>query len=532
MQARRGKKLRMLQPQFERLEDRSMLSASIGNMPRVAAGPGIIQAEGGAGERYAVSSAYAAGRQERLASDAQALYVAHETGTMDSEFRGVPAMQPTLGPRVEMRSIDPGWSSGVMQDQLVFGPESMRVASMSLSSYAAWDLPVTNSQPLYAKSISEMADAFESYVQRSAPVPMDLPKPSPAVVDNYVLPLANSNRITISTSYLLPMIDQRALHLVSNEEASEYRLPGSNPLDPAGGKVTATGTVNGNSNLYELSSLPPVVARDSTSLTALSATARDLVFQAYAPQLLLAAATNSNERATLAPVATAETAPSEALDGFTQPYDEAIANDYANSTDAIARERDAVNAVLHELNDVESALPTTETNDEGSLATQTPAGQPLDIQIDLQFETFADEAPAGEVDGGMIMLQPTGDANDSGFDLTPVYANHFEQIVEQPAVETSVGMYQAVDVAIDETAAAEIGGDPAGSSVVPHFDIQKETLPAQARTRVFFPQGCRTRWRNVVNGRHGVDESDAEQGFRGKVGRAKTTLAWLERFST
>jgi hypothetical protein len=50
----------------------------------------------------------------------------------------------------------------------------------------------------------------------------------------------------------------------------------------------------------------------------------------------------------------------------------------------------------------------------------------------------------------MVLLQSTRDANESGFDLTPVYADHLERFEAPAKMEMSVGMFQAVDVAIDE----------------------------------------------------------------------------------
>src|SRR5207245_1729384 len=95
---------------------------------------------------------------------------------------------------------------------------------------------------------------------------------------------------------------------------------------------------------------------------------------------------------------------------------------------------------------------------------------------DLQTDFMADEAPAAQVDGGMVLLQSSGDVNESGFDLTPVYARQFEPFVA-PAMETSVGLYQAVDVATDELPAVEVHSAPSARESLPNNQTD-ESLPA------------------------------------------------------
>ena len=49
----------------------------------------------------------------------------------------------------------------------------------------------------------------------------------------------------------------------------------------------------------------------------------------------------------------------------------------------------------------------------------------------------------------------TGDANGNGFDLTQVYAEHVGRFNAPAKMETSVGMFQAVDVGSDEAPIVE-----------------------------------------------------------------------------
>jgi hypothetical protein len=49
----------------------------------------------------------------------------------------------------------------------------------------------------------------------------------------------------------------------------------------------------------------------------------------------------------------------------------------------------------------------------------------------------------------MVLLQSSGDANNNRSDLTSA-AHHLVRAEAPPVMETSVGLYQAVDVALDE----------------------------------------------------------------------------------
>jgi hypothetical protein len=125
------------------------------------------------------------------------------------------------------------------------------------------------------------------------------------------------------------------------------------------------------------------------------------------------------------------------LDGFIRPTDGSVDDATVNSSDAVVREREAIDAVLDELHDPEKfppAIASTDTN----------------LQVDLQADAALNEMLAGEVDGGMVLLQSTGDANGSGLDLTPVYTDHFDRSDRPAKMETSVGMFQAVDVQTDD----------------------------------------------------------------------------------
>ena len=63
-------------------------------------------------------------------------------------------------------------------------------------------------------------------------------------------------------------------------------------------------------------------------------------------------------------------------------------------------------------------------------------------------------APLAEAEGGMVMLEASGDANDSDFNLAGAADDHLDLLNVRVGVEASVGFYQAVDVATEDVPAA------------------------------------------------------------------------------
>jgi hypothetical protein len=169
--------------------------------------------------------------------------------------------------------------------------------------------------------------------------------------------------------------------------------------------------------------------------------ARELAFQEFSSRLFQSNATNSYDRANLNELGTESTQP-ETLDGFIRPTDGSMVDATVNSSDAVVREREAIDVVLDELHDPDKFLPA-------------PTSTDTNLQVDLQADAALNEMPAGEVDGGMVLLQSTGDANGSGLDLTPMCADHFDRGERPAKMETSIGMFQAVDVQTDDAPSNE-----------------------------------------------------------------------------
>jgi hypothetical protein len=206
-----------------------------------------------------------------------------------------------------------------------------------------------------------------------------------------------------------------------------------------------------------------MLSRESNTLATLSMIAREVAFQEFSPRLFQADATSAYDRASLDDLVSQSTQP-DIFDGFISPTDETVAGDAVHSADAVAREREAVDAVLEELHGVDALLPATASTD-------------VKVSVDLQADAALDEMPAGEIDGGMVLLQSTGDANGSGFDLAPVYADHIERFEAPAKMETSVGMFQAVDVQTDDGPTIDLAPQTESTSEVAPQAKFDENLP-------------------------------------------------------
>jgi hypothetical protein len=445
-----------LRPLLERLEDRAMLSASHAQLAQNH-GQGKPEFAGNGGAKhYFESAVYSTGPQQ-AAFDSQSGRGGKGGGNSNPGFNDGPLMPPAF-PRNDMHAFDGGLSN-----------------YPALNPQFASPPPPTSTLNTYAPPLLQRSHSGPTTPIAIAPV---LPKLEPRFSD----PLWNNNvwspsqiilretRVSITTLIIFHQFVNPPLtntHTNPNITANGS-LP--NFLDtPANVIPSATGVLAYASTLTDPSVIQQITARDAGSIAALSAIARDLVFQDYAPQLLLMAANSSYDHGNVGMVSS-KAAQSEVLEGFLLPSDQSQISEVADPKDAVAREREAVDAVLDELRDVDS-VPATQ-NDVASSVDNTSGDQSADMKVDLEFEAIAaDELPAGEVDGGMVLLQSTGDVNESAFDLAPVYAEQLKNVVVKAGMETSIGWYQAMDVAVDENTSAE-AAEPADLIVEPQADMR------------------------------------------------------------
>ena len=128
----------------------------------------------------------------------------------------------------------------------------------------------------------------------------------------------------------------------------------------------------------------------------------------------------------------------------------------------VQRERDAIDQVLAELHDLEPSV-----DEHGREATHTH--QPVDSEppVSADEQRFPadqpnDQPPANHNDaGGMVLLQPSGDANSSAYDLTAVILNGADKSTEMSSeMEAAVGVYQAFDVSTAEPRTTDASETP------------------------------------------------------------------------
>jgi hypothetical protein len=231
---------------------------------------------------------------------------------------------------------------------------------------------------------------------------------------------------------------------------------GSNP--PGGGRDSnsnggdgpaRTGFASLNSLSTALAAIPTatqIITRDIDSATLFPTGALDAAFQSYASQLLLVASSSATtDRALDVSVDDASATHGEALTGFIRSGDLGITDDESTSTDAVQRELDAVDAVLRELHDFDKLS----TDFLESIANDNHTDEAI-VDVELRLSPDA----LGDAEGGMVMLEARGDANDSVFNLVGVESEQVDLLQVRAGVEAAVGFYQAIDVDTVEAPAA------------------------------------------------------------------------------
>jgi hypothetical protein len=408
----------------ERLEERAMLSASYGSMAHGYSGPDYGQ-PGGAASHFGASAAVASQQQMSMSYQTYMYSGGQESGGSYRELQNGPPMQMAFQPPPRTRSFEQHPLQNSAWNQSYASPPSpFGYSPYTEPDYYSYFEP----EPVYVVS--------EYHIVSALPKVQEV-QHLEATISNYDVAPHRPPPKPLPTG----LLDS----IVAGNRASAQNAYQSLPVSPDLVRETipsGVGILGFNSTMADLPSVSQILSRETSTVATLSAVAREVAFQEFSPKLFQANATDAYDRANLNALGTGSTQP-DMLDGFIRPTDESIAGEIVNSSDAVARERDAVDAVLEDLHDVDTLLPATDSTT-------------LKFQIDLQTETALDEMPAGEVDGGMVLLQSTGDANGNGFDLTPVYANQLERFEAPAKMETTVGMFQAVDIVTDDAPINEL----------------------------------------------------------------------------
>lgn len=468
-----------LRPQLERLEDRTMLSATHGPPPHSHAG-GNSGPHNGGGPQFAEQSAYTStphqsnSRQSRSFAPAPDLSPSF-SGIQDRSLKADRFQEPpqSIGgiqdrPQPVGSIVDRSPYSGGFYDsqpvQTAFAPPRQ------LSFETSWTY-----EPVWEQLVFEPAPPLHEVV--FDPPPLRQPEyRSPSIGVSNQPPLTWVTTVFVVERIVISNAPARPAPDIQSPIFASIDLPRA-AIPSATGVLALASSIT---NALPATATEQLLVRDGSTAAILAATARDMVFKDYAPNLLLLSTSTAFDRTNLALVGT-ETRQTEGLDGLIQPYEQSIVDDIVRSTDSVTQEREAVNAVLEQLQDVDSPQASDTPNGDTSL-TGDSANNDQELRLDLlDAENVADEMPVGEVQGGMVLLPSTGDANESKFDLTPVYAEHVERFTA-PSVETSVGLFQAVDVTADDTAAAETA-QPADAVVLPKNQILLNDPPPAERAQ-------------------------------------------------
>lgn len=153
----------------------------------------------------------------------------------------------------------------------------------------------------------------------------------------------------------------------------------------------------------------------------------------------------------------------------------------AVALNALARERRAIEAVLHALNEI--AMPDDKTSPPES-STYQHRDSPRELALEdwrLDFGHTAAAAPAYDTEGGMVLLENSGDANSNAYDLTAVIVADLDRLdATSTVVEAALGLHQAIDVGGVELGGTALGERPvARPSAAAPASVSAESAPVK-----------------------------------------------------
>jgi hypothetical protein len=457
-----NRELPVLRWQVERLEDRSMLSASLGPVPH-GHGAGPVHGALGASNLHSMHpGAYAPPLSHGGASELQSAGNGYGSEPAFRSFEQ-PRMQDYLDPRSDIgmyglqgsKYLNPnpyGLSSPPLSEKLTSASPTIKTQTRTNTPNTSLGT-LTNSGLTHA-DLAGMNQSTLSYWAASLP---------PGTWNLFLVSPYSSSFLGTVTVGSQALSDT---HAIVNPNQSILGNVGS----------VAPKTLSGPAS-SDLPLLSQLYLHDSLSspVSVISAALRDIVFQGYLPNV--AAAANANYDRTNENSLNQESGSPLPVDGFIQQTDQSFADIGTTPNDALTLESNAVNDILRTLREVEAPaqLPVPEHAAVGELnGTNLPM-----FTIDLQTDFSVEGVAAAQVDGGMVLLQSTGDANASSFDLAPLYAAQMDSFVAPTSMEASVGVYQAVDVAADESRIIE--SQPSGATVNSSTDADTQTsLPLKS----------------------------------------------------
>jgi hypothetical protein len=211
----------------------------------------------------------------------------------------------------------------------------------------------------------------------------------------------------------------------------------------------------------------------SINISALPIEIRDTVFDRL---LLVATDWSGLDIANSATAADAALPGEASVDDFLAADETTTAANALTPDQTLQQERDAVDEVLRGLHDLTDAaeinIPADSTSD--------GPGTDLYDPIENAKEIALDEV----IDAGMVLLQATGDANESTYDLLAASSADAEFIGSHIRMMPSVGLHQALDVTADVSLPANRDELPAAEEATPAAEPQADTLKETTRPMV------------------------------------------------
>jgi hypothetical protein len=157
------------------------------------------------------------------------------------------------------------------------------------------------------------------------------------------------------------------------------------------------------------------------------------------------------------------------------------------SFDTLHSELNAIDAVLTELHTIDRHTEKRAGDVASDSQQQQNAATPFDDANALRTANSQDVLPSTNdtAKGGMVLLEPSGDANLCAYDLTAVFAGNIQESVELPlGMEVSVGIYQALDIGGNELhPTADSAGSVAPAAAAARPSISAEKAPTEGSER-------------------------------------------------
>jgi hypothetical protein len=436
---------RCIYPSLERLEDRAMLSATFGHTPHGHGGPAFDARDGG-GQRFANSGAYASDSQRGARFDSET-------------YRGDRNFEPSFGGMYDRAPVRNQFSQKFTMDSY----------PRSWSSYSGWQQPMRSPAPVSYVEPPPVLDkppvtraatpVVESpVVKRNATPALDYSQPkreetvySDPTVADLVAAFRELARRASQNSYSTGFdLNTDFIQYGSSSQTTTSRNQTLGSNDSVNLLPSATELLGFTSSITNLPSVTQLISRDTNVVGLLSTTARELVFQDYTARIGLSVPSVLYDRSPTAAIA-AEGVQTDASDGFIQPNDAMTMDETARLNSLVEQEHEAVAGMLRSLHNLDTPLQASAPATPGSAIMSLQPEQTPVANAELQTEVALDEMPVGEVDGGMVLLQPTGVAADSVLDIPAVTTDRVERLAVHTGMETSVDVVQAVDIAVDDT---------------------------------------------------------------------------------